>query len=195
MSVDSSQFHKLVVLGASTGGFDSISRIIPMFDHPFQSVIFVIQHMPEWMTASYIHRLKQTAKLPIHEIHDGEQIQSGNCYVLPGGCFLQFRKTGSVKLVRSEGDAQGILNINGSFESIIERYGGERIVGAILSGMGKDGAAALLKIRQQGGFTIAEDESTTAVFGMPREAIQLGAAMKVLPCDRIAEEIIKVLKK
>ncbi len=189
---DETGLDKLVVIGTSTGGIDAVLKIVPFIPQSIQAAIVIIQHMPMWMTASYVERVQSKTTLPVTEVVNGQSFKNGRIYVVPGGYVLQFNHgNGKSRLIGGTGEVAGVLNINGSMEALVQRFGGKRIIGALLTGMGKDGAEGLLNIRRNGGFTIAEDQSTAVVFGMPREAIVLGAALSVLPCHRIAESIVR----
>ncbi|MBN1411752.1 MAG: chemotaxis response regulator protein-glutamate methylesterase [Spirochaetales bacterium] len=185
---------KLIALGGSTGGTNAIELILKQFDRSFPPCVVVI-HMPERFTALFAERLNGLCPVTVKEAEDGEVALSGHVYIAPGNHHLTVRSSGKDyvlktvdgPLVHHQRPAVDVL-----FKSIAESVG-KNAIGVLLTGMGKDGAKGLLEMRQNGAHTIAQDESTSIVFGMPKEAIAAGAVVDVLPVDRITASIYDYL--
>lgn len=191
--------QKVVVIGVSTGGPGTLMDILPYIPPDLDAAIVVVQHMPPMFTASFAKRLDDNCQIPFKEAANGDSLVKGQGLLAPGGLHLIVRKhiTRSEHIVRLTTLPVGTLfmpSVDVTMHSILESFG-RRTVGVLLTGMGSDGAEAMVTIRKAGGITIAEDESTAVVFGMPREAIERGGAEIVAPANHIANEIIKAVKR
>lgn len=186
--------NKIIAIGASTGGTEAIAEVLSVFP-PSIAGIVIVQHMPANFTTSFAKRLDSICQFRVKEAEDGDSIVPGTALLAPGNFHMVMRRSGAryyvnVKtgpLVWHQRPAVDVL-----FNSVAA-YGGANAVGVILTGMGKDGAEGLLKMRQAGARTIAQDEKSCVVFGMPKEAIQLGGAEKVLPLQKIGMEVMNLL--
>lgn len=182
--------EKLVFIGASTGGTEAIRDVLASFPPDFPGTLITL-HMPPGFTQRYAERLDRSCRITVREARDGEPVLAGHAYVAPGDHHLRVARSGSDYLVRVSQD--GPVNRHRPSVDVLfssaAKCAGPNAIGVLLTGMGKDGARALLEMRQAGAWTIAQDEASCIVFGMPREAIALGAAHEVLPVDRIAESI------
>lgn len=186
--------NKIIAIGASTGGTEAIAAVLAAFP-PSIAGIVIVQHMPANFTNSFAKRLDSISQIRVKEAEDGDSIVPGTALLAPGNFHMVMRRSGAryfvnVKtgpLVWHQRPAVDVL-----FNSVAA-YGGANAVGVLLTGMGKDGAEGLLKMKEAGARTIAQDEKTSVVFGMPREAIELGAAEKILPLDKIATEVMDLL--
>jgi len=186
--------NKVIAIGASTGGTEAIAQVLSVFP-PSIAGIVIVQHMPPNFTSSFAKRLNGICQFQVKEAQDGDSIVPGTALLAPGNFHMVMRRSGaryfvSIKagpLVWHQRPAVDVL-----FNSVAA-YGGTNAIGVILTGMGKDGAEGLLKMRKAGARTIAQDEKSCVVFGMPKEAIQIDAAEKVLPLDRIGQEIMEML--
>jgi len=178
--------NKIVGLGASTGGPAALEHIITAFDEDIPPTAVVI-HMPPGFTRSYAQRLDNYSRVHVVEAEDGMLLGPGTVAVAPGNFHLTIKASGKDFLCRL-GQASRVLGqrpaVDVLFHSLAE-CGGRNTIAALLTGMGKDGAQGLMQIRSKGGFTIAQDEASSIVWGMPREAIELGAAQKIAPLERI----------
>lgn len=185
----------VVAIGASTGGPPALQIILTRLPSDFQAALVISQHMPRGFTASLAKRLDNLSRLTIKEAEEGEQIKRGTAYICPGGFHLGIsdRKQKLVLSLR-EGSLTDRYtpSVDYMMTSVAEHYG-PRSAGVILTGMGNDGKDGLLEIREKGGYTIAEAESSAVVFGMPAEAIKNGAAETVLPLSAIPFEIIRAV--
>lgn len=186
--------HRLIALGASTGGVESLPRVLRHLPSTGPGIV-VVQHMPEGFTKLFAERLAKSSGLPSREARDGEVIMQGHILVAPGGKQLTVHKADKGYYVRVK-DGPKVSghrpSVDALFESVADAVG-RRAVAALLTGMGADGAKGMLKIRQAGGRTIAQDESTCVVFGMPKEAIALGGAEFIKPLDAIGLTIADVM--
>lgn len=186
---------KVVVIGVSTGGPGALMEVIPMLPADLKAALIVVQHMPPTFTTSFAKRLNAVCHFPFKEAEAGDVLQDGKGYLAPGGYQMVVRKgRGMIRLTTSP-QTVFMPSVNVTMESVLEAYGGKNVIGVLMTGMGDDGADAMVKIRKAGGMTIAEDESTAVVFGMPREAIERGGAEIIAPSYRIAEEIVKAVER
>lgn len=188
------ELSKVVVIGVSTGGPSTLMEILPMLPADLEAAVIIIQHMPPSFTGSFAQRLNEACRIPITEAKAGDVLQNGRGYLGAGGYHLVVRGESGVLRLPTSPVTVYMPSVNVTMESVLKTYGGKRVIGVLLTGMGDDGADAMVKIRQAGGITIAEDESTAVVFGMPREAIQRGGAEIVLPSYKIADAIVKAVR-
>lgn len=191
----SKQLTKIVVIGISTGGPGTLMEVIPMLPADLRAAVIIIQHMPPSFTSSFAKRLNNASIIPVKETDAGDVLQNGRGYLGRGGYHLVVRGEGGIIRLSSTPKTIFMPSVNVTMESVLEAYGGRNVVGVLMTGMGDDGADAMVKIRRAGGITIAEDESTAVVFGMPREAIERGGAEIILPSYKIADAIIKAVRK
>ncbi|MCA1073676.1 chemotaxis response regulator protein-glutamate methylesterase [Clostridium bowmanii] len=189
------KLSKVVVIGISTGGPGTLMEVLPLLPEDLKAAVIIIQHMPPSFTSSFAKRLDGACRIPIKEAEPGDVLQNGRGYLAPGGYQLVIRGDGGTLRLPSTPKTIFMPSVNVTMESVLESYGGKNVIGVLMTGMGDDGADAMVKIRRAGGFTIAEDESTAVVFGMPREAIERGGAEIVLPSYKIADAIIKAVKR
>ncbi len=183
--------NKVVVLGISTGGPNTLMEIMPTIPGDLPAAIIIVQHMPPAFTSTFAKRLNEACQFNIKEAEAGDRIVNGRGYLAPGGYNLLLRKD----IVRLSANPKTLFmpSVNITMESALERYGGSKMVGVLMTGMGDDGADAMVKIRKAGGVTIAESEATAVVFGMPREAIERGGAEIVARSHHIPHEIVRAV--
>ncbi|NMB36199.1 MAG: chemotaxis response regulator protein-glutamate methylesterase [Firmicutes bacterium] len=182
---------KLVVIGGSTGGTVAVRRILGDLPANMPGIL-VILHMPAGFTASYAQSLNNFCPLKVKEAVSGEPLQAGNVYIAPGGKHLLLRKGLDGFYLRLDTGApvnRHKPSVDRTFFSVA-RYAAPHSLGVLLTGMGEDGAKGLKELQKRGSPTIAQDEQSCIVFGMPKKAIALGAADKVLPLGNIAEAIV-----
>lgn len=186
--------HKVIAIGASTGGTEALKVVLSKL--PANSPgIMVVQHMPANFTAAFAERLNSLSQLTVREAKDNDSVVPGLALVAPGNFHMILRRSGAryyveVKtgpMVHHQRPAVDIL-----FKSTA-KYAGANAIGVILTGMGADGAEGLLDMKRAGASTIAQDENSCVVFGMPKEAIKVGAADKVLPLEQIAAEMMRMV--
>ena len=187
----------VVAIGTSTGGPLALQMILPKFSRDINFSILVVQHMPEGFTAPLAKRLDTLCDIEVREAEDGEMVRPGVALIAPAGHHMTVRKVRAPEFGEQKRITLGVgpreelhrPSVDVLFASVAEVYG-KRAIGVILTGMGSDGVKGLGAIKEQGGFTIAQDEATSAIFGMPRVAIENNFAEKVLPITSIAEEIL-----
>jgi two-component system, chemotaxis family, protein-glutamate methylesterase/glutaminase len=182
----------LIAIGASTGGVQALGRILEAMPHDAPGIV-IVQHMPAGFTRAFAERLDGTTRIRVREAQDGDPVQPGVALIAPGGerhMVLSGRAPHwRVSLTEGEPVCFSRPSVDLMFHSVA-RLAGKRAVAALLTGMGKDGAAGLRAIRDAGGHTIAQDEATSVVWGMPAAAVELHAARAVLPLDAIAAELL-----
>jgi two-component system chemotaxis response regulator CheB len=181
---------KVIVIGTSTGGTVALTEIFKEL-HPQVPGIIVIQHMSAMFTPSFASSLQQASHLRVHEAKDGEQILAGQALVVPGGKSLTIKKSGAkYHTIIAPPLKDSIYNpsINHTFNSVA-LVAGRNAMGIILTGMGDDGAEGLRAMRENGAYTIAQDEKTSVIYGMPQKAWEKGGAVKQIPLERISSEI------
>jgi len=187
--------HKIVAIGASTGGTKAIEEVLRRLPRDSPGIV-IAQHMPEHFTESFARRLDQTCAMDVREAKDSEQVVPGVALVAPGDRHMVLQRSGARYVARVKGGPQvhhQRPSVDVLFQSVA-RAAGQNAVGVLLTGMGEDGARGLLAMRAAGAHTIAQDERTCVVFGMPKAAISLGAADDVVPLGRIPEAMMELLK-
>lgn len=186
--------NKIIAIGASTGGTEAIKKVLTVM--PINSPgIVIVQHMPAQFTTSFAERLDSLSQIKVKEAEDGDSVVNGQALIAPGNFHMLLKRSGSryyvnVKkgpLVHHQRPAADVL-----FKSVAT-YAGRNAVGIILTGMGADGAAGLLKMKEAGARTIAQNEESCVVFGMPKEAIKLGAAEKIISIDHVAKTSLEII--
>jgi two-component system chemotaxis response regulator CheB len=184
--------EKLVLIGASTGGTEAIRQVLEPL--PANSpAIMITQHMPAGFTRSFVQRLDNLCAMQVHEAEDGQRVLPGHVYLAPGGiAHMKLARSGAnyvVKLDDSEPVNRHRPSVDVLFNSAAQ-VAGKNAVGVLLTGMGKDGAQGLLAMRQAGAITFAQDEASCVVFGMPREALHIGATDTAVPLAEMSERIL-----
>ncbi len=187
--------HKIIALGASTGGTQALERVLRRFPVDAPGTV-IVQHMPEHFTASFAKRLDGLCAMRVQEAKDGEYVVPGLALIAPGGKHLLLQANGARWVARVK-DGPKVHHqrpaVDVLFQSVA-RSVGRNAVGALLTGMGADGAKGMLAMREAGAHTIAQDEASCVVYGMPREAVKLDAAVEVLPLDRIADALLAAVR-
>jgi len=187
--------EKIIFIGASTGGTEATKEVL-MNLPPDSPAVVITQHMPPGFTRSYAARLDTLCKIRVKEATDGERILPGHAYIAPGGFHLSVERSGANYVARVR-DGEPVNRHKPSVEVLFEsaaRVVGQNAFGIMLTGMGADGARAMKAMRDAGSYNYAQNESTCVVFGMPREAIQHGAAHEVLPLQDIAPHLMEKLR-
>jgi len=155
--------------------------------------IVIVQHMPEKFTAAFAQRLNTLCRIEVKEAQDNDRVLPGRALIAPGGRHMSLRRSGAQYLVEVK-DGPLVHHHRPSVDVLfrsVARVAGSNALGIIMTGMGSDGAVGLLAMREAGAQTLAQDESTSVVFGMPKEAIKLGAVDRVLPLHDFAREIVR----
>ena len=188
---------KVIAIGASTGGTEAIKEVLMRLPEQFPPIL-ITQHIPPVFSASFAERMDRTAKLTVKEAKDGELIKPNHVYIAPGDYHLAVSgRAGnlSCKVMHAAPVNRHRPAVDVLFKSIAKLGLGNKVSAAILTGMGADGAAGLLKLKQTGAHTIAQDEASCVVWGMPRAAVEADAADKVVSLDNMAQELSNWAKK
>ncbi len=181
---------RLVAIGTSTGGTQALEAVLTALPVDTPGVV-VVQHMPEKFTAMFAQRLNSLCKIEVREARSGDRVLPGLALIAPGGRHMMVKRNGAqyvVDVVDGPLVNRHKPSVDVLFRSVA-KCAGHNALGIIMTGMGDDGARGLKEMRDAGAHTLAEDESTCVVFGMPKEAIRLGGAAEVLPLTRMAEGI------
>ncbi len=182
--------NQLIAIGASTGGTIALEVLLREWEADFPPTLIVI-HMPEKFTATFASRLNDLSRATVKEAENGDRLETGTVYVAPGNYHMLLKTHGTertLKIVSGPKVCNQRPAVDPLFDSVAE-HAGQNCMALLLTGMGRDGAAGLLKIKQAGGYTIAQDEESSIVWGMPKEAIDLGAAQTVLPLDKMVRHL------
>jgi two-component system chemotaxis response regulator CheB len=183
--------EKVVVVGASTGGTEALKVFLETLPKNSPGIV-IVQHMPEHFTTAFSRRLNTTCEIEVKEAADNDTVLRGRALIAPGNHHTLLKRSGARYYVEvKEGPlvSRHRPSVDVLFRSAA-RYAAGNAVGVIMTGMGDDGARGLREMKDMGAFTIAQDEDTCVVFGMPHEAIKRGAAIKVLPLQRIADAVL-----
>jgi two-component system chemotaxis response regulator CheB len=183
--------NKILALGASTGGVQALTRVLTALPANAPGTV-IVQHMPAQFTTSFAQRLNSECAVGVKEAEEGDHVVPGRVLIAPGGRHMLLQRSGANYFVALR-DGPPVCRQKPSVEVLfnsVAKYAGPNAVGVILTGMGDDGATGLLNMRQAGAHTVAQDEQSCVVFGMPREAIARNAAEKIAPLSRIAETLI-----
>ena len=185
----------VIAIGASTGGTEAIREVLvrlPAWTPP----LVIVQHMPENFTSAFASRLNDLCEIEVREARDGDDLRTGLALLAPGGFHMTLQRGGPggfrVKVQDGPLVCRHKPSVEMLFNSVADVAGG-RAIGVMLTGMGADGSVAMKRMRDSGARNIAQDESTCVVFGMPKEAIRLGAIDKVVPIDRVARTLLDML--
>jgi two-component system chemotaxis response regulator CheB len=187
--------EKIIFIGASTGGTEATKEVLINLPPDCPAVV-ITQHMPPGFTKSYAARLDGLCRIRVAEAQDGERILPGHAYIAPGGFHLSVERSGANYIARVQ-DGEPVNRHRPSVEVLFRsaaRVVGPNALGIMLTGMGADGAKAMKELRDAGSYNLVQDEATCVVFGMPREAINAGAAHEVLPLKDIAPKLIERLR-
>lgn len=186
--------HKVIAMGASTGGTEALKNVLVEMP-PNSPGIVIVQHMPPRFTTAFANRLNTLCQIEVREAKDGDAVLPGTALIAPGNFHMLLKRVGGTyytevttgPLVFHQRPSVDVL-----FNSVA-KFAGANALGVIMTGMGRDGAAGLLEMRNAGAHTIAQDEASCVVFGMPKEAIKMRAAEQVVPLFEIPRALFKIL--
>lgn len=184
---------KIIAIGASTGGTEAIKEVLTRLPAEMPPIL-IVQHMPQYFTKSFAQRLNDLCALTVREAEDGELLAPGKVLIAPGNKHMVLQRSGARYFVSIK-DGPMVFHQRPSVEvmfSSVARFAGKNSIGVILTGMGKDGAGGLLEMRKAGAYTIAQDEKSCIVYGMPKEAVAVGAIEEILPLERIPVRLIDI---
>ncbi|MGR9045047.1 MAG: chemotaxis-specific protein-glutamate methyltransferase CheB [Gammaproteobacteria bacterium] len=182
---------KLIAIGASTGGPPVLQRILAALPRGYALPVVIVQHMTPGFIEGFVDWMAQSSKLPIRLAAHGESIASGHIYVAPDNFQMKLEGGGEVVLNKDAPENNFRPSISYLFRSLVSSHGAH-VAACLLTGMGRDGAKELRLLRQQGALTIAQDQHSSAVYGMPAEAARLDAAKYVLPPEKIAALLVQL---
>lgn len=185
--------ERVVVIGASAGGIDALTKVVAHLPYNLQAAVILIQHLTRDHQTKLHEYLARRSALPVCLAEDGLPLEEGVVYVSIPGCHLKV-KHGCLSLVKGKPVHHIWPSADLLFSSAAREYG-SRVISVVLTGTGRDGAEGCKKIKEKGGLTIASDEKTSYAFGMPQAAIELGAIDYVLPLEEIAGKIVELVRK
>jgi len=187
----------MLAIGASTGGPRALYQVIRCLPAELPSSVLIVQHMPAGFTTSFARRLDQCSPLHVEEARDGQAVTMGAAYVAPGGVHMVVAKERDQPTIRLQ-DTPPVNSVRPSADVLmasVARLNGARSVGVLLTGMGADGAEGLAQIKAAGGITLAQDKESSAIFGMPKAAIERGVVDRVLPLSEIPHAIVAAIEE
>jgi two-component system chemotaxis response regulator CheB len=185
----------IIVIGASTGGPRAVAIVLSGLPRDISPGMVIVQHMSPEFVPSFVERLRWGCSLDVSTAREGEVIDSGRVLVAPGGCHIAIAQDGDAKRIHLSRKASPYAvfpSIDCAMESAARAYG-QGVLGVLLTGIGSDGARGMRAIKEAGGSTIAEHESSCVVFGMPRAAIELGCVDEVVPLSQIGQTILRMV--
>lgn len=183
----------VIAVGASTGGTDALQVFLQAMQPDVPGIV-IVQHMPENFTRSFANRLNEICAITVKEAENGDSVIRGKALIAPGNKHMLLKRSGARYYVEVQ-DGPLVNRHRPSVDVLFRstaKYAGRNAIGIIMTGMGDDGARGLLEMREAGAKTIAQDEKSCVVFGMPKEAINMGAASIILPLDKIADQLFKL---
>lgn len=192
----SQEIDKIVLIGVSTGGPGLVERIVSSLPLGYPHPVCIVQHMPAQFTRAFAERLARVSTLPVHESSNNDEVLPGHIYLAKGGVHMHFRKKTSGKIVTFNEKDKGTRffqpAVDEMFDSALKIFTAQKIVGVLLTGIGDDGADGMVKVRQGGGYTLAESEESCTVYGMPKEAYERGGVSQVLDFENIRKKIVNL---
>ncbi len=186
--------EKVIVVGSSTGGTEAIKEFLIRMPADAPGIL-IAQHMPEAFTKSFANRLDGLCKINVREAENNERVLPGHAYIAPGHSHLLLKRSGA-NYITELSQAAPVNHHRPSVEVLFRsaaQHAGKNVIGVMLTGMGKDGAIGMLEMRQAGAYNLAQDEATCVVFGMPREAIAVGAVDEVVPIQEMTQRVLSRL--
>jgi two-component system chemotaxis response regulator CheB len=188
--------EKIVVIGASTGGTEALRLILESLPMDSPGII-IVQHMPEHFTAAFAQRLNGLCQVSVKEAANGDSVLRGHALIAPGNKHTMIKRSGARYYVEVK-DGPLVCRHRPSVDVLFRsaaRYAGKNAIGVIMTGMGDDGARGMKELKGAGSFNIAQDEASSVIFGMPKEAISLGVVDKVVPLDSIASTFVRAASR
>ena len=188
--------EQIVAIGTSTGGTQALELVLTSLPRMTPGIV-IVQHMPEKFTALFADRLNGLCQIEVREAKQGDRVLPGRALIAPGGKHMELTRSGAIYQVNVF-DGPPVNRHKPSVDVLfrsVAQIAGRNALGIIMTGMGDDGARGLLEMSQKGADTIAQDEASCVVFGMPKEAIKLGAAKRIVSLDQVASEVMKVQQR
>lgn len=185
--------ERVVAIGASTGGTEALRVVLEALPVDCSGIV-IVQHMPEGFTRAFAERLNRICQIQVKEGEDGDAVLRGQALIAPGNRHVLLKRSGARYYIEIKGGplvCRHRPSVDVLFRSTA-RYAGKNAVGIIMTGMGDDGAKGMLEMKNAGAYTVAQDEQSCVVFGMPKEAVKLAAVTKVVPLHEIAQHVVKL---
>lgn len=185
---------ELVAIAASTGGPPALQNIFSSYDHSYPFGIVIAQHMPAGFTCAFAQRLNRSSHFEVREAEEGDRIQPGLALIAPGGKNMVLQRHGidvHVHLLTPTPEDRYLPSADRLFSSCADAYG-EQLLAVVLTGMGSDGSKGALSVKEKGGQVLAESETTAVVYGMPKEAVAIGAVDRIVPLPGISQTILEM---
>jgi two-component system chemotaxis response regulator CheB len=188
------KIFKAVSIGISTGGPLSLKEVIPNLSGNLRTPVFIVQHMPPKFTFSLAKRLDEASRVRVKEAENDEEVQNGVVYIAPGGKHMTVINNGELRIKISDSPANTIFkpSVDVTLSSLVDAYG-DKLISTIMTGMGHDGTEGVKKLKKIGGYSIAQDEATSVIYGMPKSIVDNGIADAILPLKEIPEFINKLV--
>ncbi|HYX38179.1 MAG TPA: chemotaxis response regulator protein-glutamate methylesterase [Oligoflexus sp.] len=188
--------HQILAMAASTGGTEALKVVLRHLPPDIPGTL-IVQHMPPVFTRTFAENLNRICSFEVKEAEDGDRVKPGLVLLAPGNYHMELTRSGAYYYVKLNQDPaqHGVRPAADIMLRSVARYAGKNAVGVVLTGMGRDGAQGLLEMRQTGAYTIAQDEPTSVVYGMPKAALEIGGIDKVLPLGGIAPHLIREFQK
>ena len=183
----------IILIGASTGGPNAIEKIVSEFGKDLNAAVLIVQHMPSGFTKTFAERLNRRCQLEVLEASDGIKIEKNKVYIAPGGYHMIVRDKGIIEINKEEPIWGVRPAVDKLFMSAAPIYK-NRIISVILTGMGRDGSEGTVVVKMNNGITIAQDENSSVIYGMPKSAYETGYVDYVLPLKDIASKIKSLIK-
>jgi two-component system chemotaxis response regulator CheB len=186
--------ESLLAIGISTGGPNALSYLLPLLPKNFPAGILIVQHMPEGFTGMFASRLNSISEIEVKEARDGDLVLPGRALIAPGNQHLKIKRLplGTIAVLSNAAPVNGHKpSADVLFRSAVREYGA-KVTGLIMTGMGNDGAQGMAEISRSGGCTIAQEEKSCVVFGMPKAAIELGVINQIVTLEEIAEHLLQL---
>ncbi len=188
--------QKIIAVGSSTGGTEALKEILVNLPLNIPGMV-IVQHMPPRFTTAFAERLDKLCRIEVREAKDGDSVLNSQALIAPGNFHMLLKRSGARYYVQIK-DGPFVHHQRPSVDVLfnsVAQHAGPNAIGVILTGMGADGAAGMLKMKEKGARNIAQDEASCVVFGMPKEAIKLGAVDRVVSLERISQEIVHSLQQ
>lgn len=188
--------HQVLAIASSTGGTEALKILLPKLSSDLPGTV-IVQHMPPVFTKTYAEHLQRLCPFEVKEAEDGDRLTPGRVLIAPGNFHMELTRNGAYYYVRlhQQPPLHGVRPSADYLMRSVAQYAGKNAVGVVLTGMGKDGAEGLLAMKEAGSYNIAQDENTCVVYGMPKAAHDIGAVHRILPIDKISEEIMKYIRQ
>lgn len=195
VSSEKTSYDYIVTIATSTGGPRALQHVIPLLHKDINATILVVQHMPANFTKSLADRLNDISQINVKEGEEGDVLKKGYCYIAPGDFHMRVIKEGNQNVIRLSKEPP-IMGLRPAADILMESVAnikGYNKMGIVMTGMGADGSKGIVEIKKSNGYTIAQDEETSVVFGMPKSAIDTNHIDKIVPLNNIANEIVSIV--